>query len=106
MYSHLQQAKSTDSARFRSQWESVLQTHFTDSQWESACILAHKCSISTRLQENSYKLLTHWYATPEKIKRWYPSASDLCWRCGEARGDIIFGGSALQERPIGTKYTS
>lgn len=35
------------------------------------CILAHKCSISTQTQEAAYKLLTHWYATPVRIKKWF-----------------------------------
>lgn len=48
---------------------------FSDSQWINACILAHKCSISTWLHETSYKILTNWYTTPSKLKKWFPRTS-------------------------------
>lgn len=51
--------------------------------------MAHKCSFSTKTQETAYKLLTHWYATPHKIKKWFPEASERCWRCNRESGTLL-----------------
>lgn len=59
MYSWLQGARDGDPHGDRAQWEKTLQMSFTDEQWWQASIFAHKCSTGTRIQEMSYKLLTH-----------------------------------------------
>lgn len=73
----------------REQWSKELGVDLTDKQWQNACILAHKCSLSTRTQETAYKLLTRWYATPDKIHKWYLQSSELCWRCQSDRGTLL-----------------
>ena len=61
----------------------------TDKQWRYECILAHKGSISTLIQETGYKLLTHWYNTPDKLHRWNPQTPPTCWRCQTERGTLL-----------------
>lgn len=51
-------------------------------------MFAHKCAISTRLQETLFKLLTNWYSTPIKIRRWFPTVPDLCWHCNLEKGTL------------------
>lgn len=58
-YAWLQASLSVQPVHFKSKWEKALRRKISDTQWKKACILAHKCSISTRLQETSYRLLTH-----------------------------------------------
>lgn len=88
-YMWLQNPKMPGTDRFRERWSEELGSPITDSQWERVCILSHKCSLSTRMQETAYKMLTHWYATPEKIHKWYPQTSDTCWRCGKEKGTLL-----------------
>lgn len=85
-YTWIHCPKRTSTARPRESWSKELGVVLTDKQWERACILAHKCSLSTRTQETSYKLLTQWYATPAKLHKWFPQTSELCWRCEKACG--------------------
>lgn len=88
-YSWLQNPETVTVDRFRVEWTKALQKDITDNQWQTACSLAHKCSISTKLQETAYKLLTHWYITPYKLNKWSPEASDRCWRCEKEPGTLI-----------------
>lgn len=88
-YTWLQDVMTTADDRFRQKWSSDLHTDFSDKQWKAACVLAHQGSISTKAQETSYKLLTQWYATPVKLKKWYPHTSDCCWRCKAEMGSLI-----------------
>lgn len=41
-----------------------------------------------RTQETAYKLLTQWYATPAKLRRWFPHTLDSCWICGKETGTL------------------
>lgn len=56
-----------------------------NEQWEKAAVFIYKCSLSTRIQEVSYKLRTQWYITPTKIKSLSPQESDVCWRCNKSK---------------------
>lgn len=67
----------------------LLSKNLTDEQWDNACILAHKCSISASNQETSYKVLTNWYFTPARLHAWYPGTSEVCWRCGAEKGTMM-----------------
>lgn len=84
-YTWLQDTKQPAMDRFREHWNRELNVELSEQQWQRACILAHKCSLSTRMQETGYKLLTQWYATPTKLHKWYPQSSELCWRCKKAK---------------------
>lgn len=75
--------------RHRKEWKIALKMTFSEEQWLNACNLAHKCSISSSIQETSYKILTNWYFTPAKLHAWYPEITDTCWRCGSGRGNMM-----------------
>lgn len=61
----------------------------SEKQWQTAFMLAHKCSLSTRTQETAYKLLTRWYAIPVKLHSWFPQTPDTCWRCHSEKGTLL-----------------
>lgn len=89
IYSWLQTRQDKQQSRHKKEWETVLKKSFTEVQWNNACILAHKCSISTSTQETSYKVLTNWYFTPARLHAWYPETSEACWRCGSEKGVML-----------------
>lgn len=70
-------------------WSEDLQMNIKGKKLRNVCILTHKCSISTKAQETAYKLLTHWYTTPEKLHRWQPQTPDTCWWCQCETGTLI-----------------
>lgn len=70
-------------------WEETLGVALSEAQWEKDSLFAHKCSLSSRYQEISYKVLTQWYITPLKTKHWFPTLSDTCWRCHEEVGSFL-----------------
>lgn len=72
----------------RRRWSEELELEISDKQWRYVAALAHKCSISTKLQETNYKLLTHWYSTPDKIHKWDTQKPDTCWRCLSEKGTL------------------
>lgn len=41
------------------------------------------------MQEISYKILTQWYITPQKKRRWSSPALDTCWRCCSDTGTFL-----------------
>lgn len=88
-YMWLQTSRESLVDKCRERWSNSLRITITDSQWKRAFILAHKCSLSTRMQETAYKILTHWYTTPEKIHKWFPHSSDMCWRCNKDKGTLL-----------------
>lgn len=81
-YTWLQKDKGPADDRLRRRWSDALQVTITPKQWRNACILSHKCSISTKMQETAYKLLTKWYITP--VKRCMEDTGSLFhiwWQC-------------------------
>lgn len=55
-----------------------------DTQWFTVLQLAHTSSISSKIAEINYKLLTRWHYTLTVLHKVFPDISDLCWRgCGE-----------------------
>lgn len=70
-YAWLQKLKQSFADRFRESWLRDLSIELTDQQRLRACILAHKCSLFTRMQEMAFKQLTQCYATPAKLHKWY-----------------------------------
>lgn len=69
--------------------ERDLQHIFTEPQLEHLYRLTHSSTVDTKMQENSYKILTKWYRVPSKLTKIYPSLSDACWReCG-LRGSFL-----------------
>lgn len=85
-YTWLQNSNQPPMDRFRESWSKDLAMVLTDRQWQRDCIFAHKCSLSTRMQETAVKILTQWYATPAKLHKWCLQTSELCWRCQKDEG--------------------
>lgn len=50
-YSWLQHPKIMDADEHRRRWSEELKEVISEKQWRYACILAHKCSMNTKLQE-------------------------------------------------------
>lgn len=87
LINRLQSNLGDSTSKHREDWELALKTTFTDDQWRNAFILAHKCSISSSIQEISYKLLTNCYFTPAKLHTWYPDTP--WWRCSNDTGTML-----------------
>lgn len=74
---------------FIREWERDLQHVFTEPQLDHMYRFTHSSTVDTKMQENSYKVLTRWYRVPSKLSKIYPSLSDACWReCG-LRGSFL-----------------
>lgn len=69
-------------------WERALSLSLTEP--EKAFILAHSHGFNrcVRIQENSFKLLSRWYKTPEFLHKLNPEVPELCWRCGTGTGSL------------------
>lgn len=46
-------------------------------------------SICSLNKENTYKILMHWYHTPDVLHAIYHSVPDRCWRCTAHRGTLF-----------------
>ena len=66
-----------------------LNISISNGQWESIFCRLHKGSLNVLTQENSYKLYSRWYRTPNVINKYNPNVSPLCWRCGTAPGTLL-----------------
>ena len=74
---------------YKEKWEKELGCLITPAQWEKACCFSHKCSLSTKIQETSYKIRTQWYRTPVVLHRWSEQNTSICWRCGSSQGTFL-----------------
>lgn len=64
-------------------------TELSLKTWQSIWIQATKSSICTLYKENQYKILLHWYQTPDLLHSIYPTADSRCWRCYKHRGTLF-----------------
>lgn len=55
----LQNSEHSVANELRVRWSRELHMEISTKQWRYACILTHKCSISTTMQETAYKIMTH-----------------------------------------------
>lgn len=62
--------------------------HFQRHKNKHIITFAIKSSICTKTQKTNFKIFTRWYLTPT-LHRCFPTASDLCWRCGEDKGSLF-----------------
>lgn len=69
-------------------WEQVLGEELPLNSWQLIWSQASKSSICTLYKENQYKILYHWYQTPDLLHSIYPSADCRCWRCNTAVGTL------------------
>lgn len=89
LYELLQSSQEEEKLGFIREWEKDLNHTFTESQLEHLFRLTHTSTVDTKMQENSYKVLTRWYRVPTKLTKIYPSLSAACWReCG-LRGSFL-----------------
>lgn len=89
LYELLQSSQEEEKLGFIREWERDLNHTFTESQLEHLFRLTHTSTVDTKMQENSYKVLTRWYRVPTKLTKIYPSLSAACWReCG-LRGSFL-----------------
>lgn len=70
-------------------WETELGLAITTEEWENIYEHIHKGSINVSAQENSYKLYSRWYRTPDIIHRYHSSVSPICWRCNVEVGSLL-----------------
>lgn len=45
--------------------------------------------MCTLYEENQYKILFHWYQTPDLLHSMYPLSDSRCWRCYNDRGTLF-----------------
>lgn len=55
-YTWLQNSNSNQEDGFRRSWSKALQMNITEVQWRNACILSHKCSLSTKNAGNGLQI--------------------------------------------------
>lgn len=89
LYDLLQSLNNEGKPRYIGEWERDLQHAFTKTQLDQLYRLMHSSSVDTKMQENSYKVLTRWYRVPFKLAKIYPSTSDTCWRGCGLRGTFL-----------------
>lgn len=89
LYEMLQSTESQGKPIYIREWERDLQHTFTEAQLSHLYQLTHKSSVDTKMQENSFKLLTRWYRVPTTLVRIYPTASAACWRGCGLRGTFL-----------------
>ena len=70
-------------------WVRGLGEELSEEEWGAIRRQAAKSSICTLYKENTYKVLLFWYLTPDVLHKIYPSTSDRCCRCNQARGTLF-----------------
>ena len=40
-----------------------------------------KFTLNYNFKENFYKIMYHWYLTPDKLSKMYSGVTNVCWRC-------------------------
>lgn len=80
-YHVLQSLASFGYPSYISNWEKDLHKDLTETQKSTILILSDTSSISSKLIEVNYKLLTRWHYTPEVLHRTFLETSPFCWRC-------------------------
>lgn len=70
-------------------WEKELTKTFSIGEWDKILNLTWWTSMSNKYQELHFKILSRWHRTPQTLKRVNPDASELCWRCRGARGNML-----------------
>lgn len=82
-YKALIKLQSPSYREYLYKWETDLNSQLTDEQRDQILQLAHVSSISSKIAEINYKLLTRWNYTPDKLHCMFHSSSPLFWRtCG------------------------
>lgn len=72
------------------QWERALVLDLSKEDWERIHTHIHKGSTNISAQENRFKIYSRWYRTSDRIHKYQPGVSPLCWRCNEAHGSLLY----------------
>lgn len=89
MYKLMLSEQETTTPYFIKEWENELNCTFTPSQRKKLIEVTHSSSVSSSIQEMSYKFLTRWYRTPVQLAQIYPNADIRCWRGCKDRGTYL-----------------
>lgn len=82
-YRALMTLESTSFPNFLQTWEQGLQRPLSDDQCATVLQLADTSSISSKIAEVNYRILTTWHLTPAQLHKIFADTSELCWRgCG------------------------
>ncbi|XP_044152029.1 uncharacterized protein LOC122939895 isoform X1 [Bufo gargarizans] len=87
-YSQLLLAPSSEKRLYLKAWEQELQISISDIDVKFILAHSHGFSRSIRLQENSFKILTRWYRTPDFLHKINLIPDNKCWRCLMGEGTI------------------
>lgn len=69
-------------------WEQALGEELPLKTWQLIWSQVSKSSICTLFKENQYKILYHWYQTPDLLHYIYSSADHWCRRCNKDIGTL------------------
>lgn len=83
------------------EWERDLQHNFSETQLDHLFRLTHTSSVDTKMQENSFKLLTLSYRVPTRLAKIYSTISKLCCRDCSHLCTFMCGGNVLKYDPSG-----
>lgn len=73
----------------KQKWETLTAQTYSDEAWTHINELAHVSSISSSVQETSFKILSMWYRTPDIIHKIFPTSPNTCWRCQHSVGTLM-----------------
>lgn len=73
-----------DSHHYMKRWSQTLQHDITLLDWENIWESTAKISRCVAHKESTYKILLFWYKTPERLHKYNPTTSNMCWRCNKA----------------------
>ena len=89
MHRMVQSAQDKTIPYYMREWERELGLKFTAEQSKRLMETTHQSSISSYIQEMSYKFLTRWYHTPTRLAQIYPSMDANCCRGCNQRGSFV-----------------
>ena len=73
----------------RERWESDLGITIHEDLWSDLCQNSLFATIIARFKLVNYNFLHQLYLTPQKLHRYNPSISNICFRCGIAEDTMI-----------------
>ncbi|CAH2299452.1 Hypothetical predicted protein [Pelobates cultripes] len=73
----------------KAQWETDCGVTLTEGDWLHALNDLSKWTKCYSHIEAHKKLLYHWYMTPQRLHRIFPTTSPTCWRCNSTTGTLI-----------------
>lgn len=87
LYKLILEAGLDDKIYYMKQWERDLGITFKDEE-KKIILLSCKALVSSKFQENGYKILTRWYYTPDRIHLFGKSNRQML-EMREREGDIF-----------------